>query len=403
MPEHRNNRQLPAGWRWARLGGLCDLTNGDAYKESDWSTEGVPIIRIQNLNDPSKPFNHWAGELETRVQVRPGDVLLAWSGTPGTSFGAHLWERFRGVLNQHIFRVDFHSAGILPAWAVIAISHQLDVLIAKAHGGVGLRHVTKREIESLEILLPPLDEQKRIVAILNEQMAVVERARAAAEARLEAAKALPAAYLRVVFSSSEAQNWPRRPLEEVCRLLPSKSIATNGDADVQAVTTACLSESGFLSWGVKRAHMRAEDVAECTVARREVLIARSNTPELVGRVAMYAGDPEGVVASDLTIRVWPMNGITSEFLAHYLSFLYLTGYWKERAGGASGSMKKITREQIRNEQVPLAALEDQKRIGLILSERMASADRASKVIEEELDTINKLPAALLRRAFSGEL
>ena len=396
-------KTLPDGWRWVRIGELCRLVNGDAYRESDWSITGVPIIRIQNLNDGSKPFNYWAGSLQDRVVVESGNVLLAWSGTPGTSFGVHLWKGTKGVLNQHIFRVDIESNDVLPDWLVIAVNHQLDILIGKAHGGVGLRHVTKGEVESLEIPLPSLSEQKRIAAILNEQMAAVKRARAVAEAQLEAAKALPAAYLRAVFNSPEAQRWPRKELGEACDLLPAKSIATDGDTEVLAITTACLTESGFQPAGVKPAKMWAVDAAECVVSPGEVLIARSNTPDLVGRVAMFAGNPRNAVASDLTIRIKPRDGVRAPFLTSYLSFLYLSGYWKNRAGGASGSMKKITRTQLLSEQVPVPSLEVQQRIATMLSEQLAAAEKTRKVLEEQLATINKLPAALLHRAFKGEL
>lgn len=85
----------------------------------------------------------------------------------------------------------------------------------------------------------------------------------------------------------------------------------------------------------------------------EVLIARSNTPDLVGRVALFNGEPWGVVASDLTIRIRSIDGFCPEFLIRYSSFLYLIGYWKEGAGGASASMKKITRGHIQAEEVPV--------------------------------------------------
>jgi type I restriction enzyme S subunit len=272
-----------------------------------------------------------------------------------------------------------------------------------SQAGATRQALTKDLIEGFQIPLPPVEEQRRIAAILNEQIAAVERARAAAEAQLEAAKALPAAYLRAVFSSTEAQQWTTRRLGDVSKLLPSKSIATDGDAEVQAVTTACLSEGGFLTIGMKTARMWSKDVVECTVARGEILIARSNTPELVGRVAMFPGEPKGAVASDLTIRIWPSNEISSDFLTAYLSFLYQTGYWKERAGGASGSMKKVTREQILAQQIPAPAVAEQQIVAAMLNDKMASAERVRKAIEEELDRINKLPAALLRRAFSGEI
>jgi hypothetical protein len=69
---------------------------------------------------------------------------------------------------------------------------------------------------------------KRITAIYNEQMAAMELARGAMEAPLDAAKACPDVRLRAVFSSIEAKQWQSRRLGEICHLLPSKSIATDG-------------------------------------------------------------------------------------------------------------------------------------------------------------------------------
>lgn len=192
--------ELSKSWRWVRLETICDLVNGNAYKPSDWSMDGVRIIRIENLNDHSKAFNHWAGKLEKKVKVRSGDVLLAWSGTPGTSFGTHLWERGDAVLNQHIFRVDFTTRDILKEWFVLSVNERLDILIEKAHGGVGLRHVKKGEVEKLEIPLPSLSEQSRITANLTKQMAVVDKACAKLEEEQRAINKLPAALLGRAFN-----------------------------------------------------------------------------------------------------------------------------------------------------------------------------------------------------------
>ena len=187
-------------WPNVRLRDLCILVNGKAFKPSDWSTSGKPIIRIQNLNDATKPFNYWDGSLEKQVIVNPGAVLLAWSGTPGTSFGAHIWNREDGVLNQHIFRVDFTRPDISPQWFTYSVNQRLDVLIHQAHGGVGLRHVKKSQVEALEIPLPPLSEQKRIVAIFNDRMADITRACTAIREKLETINQLPSAILRKAFN-----------------------------------------------------------------------------------------------------------------------------------------------------------------------------------------------------------
>lgn len=388
-------------WPRVRLGELCNLVNGDAYRDTDWSTSGVPIIRIQNLNNHQKPFNYWAGKLDDRVVVNDGDVLLAWSGTPGTSFGTHRWNRGRAVLNQHIFRVDLDQSRLDPDWAVYSINEQLDEMIGRAHGAVGLRHVTKKEVQSLLVFVPPLAEQRRIAGRLREQLAAVAQARAAVQAQLDAAEALPAAHLRALFDGNAAQQWPHRRLGEVCELLPSKSISSAGDAEVRAVTSACLSEEGFLSAGVKTARMMARDVPDCILRPGEVLVARSNTPELVGRVSIFQGEPAGVVAADLTIRLWAKDGLMPEFLSGYLSFLYLSGYWRERAGGASGTMKKITRGQLAEETIPTPTIDDQKALAKQIESEIVAARNLRQILTDKLTALDHLPAALLREAFKG--
>ncbi len=186
----RPGEDLPEGWRWVKLGEVCELRNGKAYRKSDWSTTGYPIIRIQNLNNPNAPFNFWSGTLHGQVAVYPGDVLISWSGTPGTSFGAHIWQKATvGVLNQHIWKVEFIQNVYTPEFFVGCVNRMLDIIIRAAHGGVGLRHVTKKEVKGLPLPLPPLDEQKRIVAHLE---AVQERIREMTEAQEDTVEKLQA-------------------------------------------------------------------------------------------------------------------------------------------------------------------------------------------------------------------
>jgi restriction endonuclease S subunit len=261
-----------------------------------------------------------------------------------------------------------------------------------------------QEIASkIPIPLPPRNVQKRISAILNKQMAAVERARTATEAQSKAAKDLPVAYLRAVFENEEAQRWSLKQLNELGELLPAKSIATEGDMQVTAITTACLTESGFQPLGVKTARMWARDAEICKVNYGEILLARSNTSELVGRASMFSGEPENAVASDLTIRFLPYSLDCSPFLAACLSFLYTTGYWKERAGGASGSMKKITRPQVLQLSIPVPSETVQSKVVGELSEQMQSSQRLMSALSKQLNDIKQLPAAFLRQAFAGKL
>jgi type I restriction enzyme S subunit len=169
---------LPEGWASTKIGEICNLINGKAFKPEDWGDEGLPIVRIQNLNRPKSTFNFYAGPVQEKFLIDNQDLLFAWSGTPGTSFGAHIWSGGRAVLNQHIFKVEFDEDLLDRVFLKHAINQTLDEQIAKAHGGVGLRHVTKGKFEDTTLSLPPLPEQKRIVAKVGGLTARSARARA---------------------------------------------------------------------------------------------------------------------------------------------------------------------------------------------------------------------------------
>ena len=96
--------EVPNNWALVRLGQAMELINGRAFKPSDWTREGMPIVRIQNLNNPTAAFNRYDGDVKNQFLIDTGDFLISWSGTPGTSFGAHIWDRGPAVLNQHIFK-----------------------------------------------------------------------------------------------------------------------------------------------------------------------------------------------------------------------------------------------------------------------------------------------------------
>ncbi|MES2922106.1 MAG: restriction endonuclease subunit S [Verrucomicrobiota bacterium] len=165
---------IPEWWTLLAAGDLMDFINGRAFKPSDWKTSGLPIIRIQNLNNPSAPYNYFQGEVSDGHRVQNGDLLLSWSGTPGTSFGAFIWQGNEAVLNQHIFKVVIYSQLVDKEYLRIAINACLDALIGSARGGVGLKHVTKGQVEALLIPCPPLEEQRRICSKVEELMTLCD-------------------------------------------------------------------------------------------------------------------------------------------------------------------------------------------------------------------------------------
>ncbi len=158
---------IPEGWQKMNIGEACTLVNGRAFKPSDWTKTGTPIVRIQNLNDPNAEFNYCSGDIEDKFWIDTGTLLFAWSGTPGTSFGAFIWAGGKAVLNQHIFQV-YPCAEISKQFLKCSFEGHMDEIIERAHGGVGLRHITKQELERIELLVPPMAVQDDFVAFAQQ-------------------------------------------------------------------------------------------------------------------------------------------------------------------------------------------------------------------------------------------
>ncbi|MSU91903.1 hypothetical protein GE300_20300 [Rhodobacteraceae bacterium 2CG4] len=148
------------------IGDLCDFFNGNGFRPPDWSASGLPIIRIQNLNG-SQNFNFFDGTPKPKWIVEPGDLLFAWAGVKGVSFGPTIWPGPRGVLNQHIFRV-VPKKGIDKYWLYLALQVATRRIEANAHGfKSSLVHVQKDDITDQVVDLPPLHEQRKIAEVLR--------------------------------------------------------------------------------------------------------------------------------------------------------------------------------------------------------------------------------------------
>ena len=166
------------------IGEICDLVNGRAFKPADWedpSSGGLPIVRIQNLNNPDSTFNYYTGSVRDRHIIYHGQLLFSWSGSRGTSFGAHIWNGGKAVLNQHIFKVGFDKVRATKMYLFHMLNRAVTEVEENLHGGVGLVHITKGNLEKIQVPLPPLDVQREIAAEIEGYQKVIDGARAVIE------------------------------------------------------------------------------------------------------------------------------------------------------------------------------------------------------------------------------
>lgn len=200
-----------------RLGDVATYINGYAFKPSDWSDSGVPIIRIQDLTGNSYQANRYSGEYAKKYEVLPGDVLISWSA----SFGVYIWTAEKAVLNQHIFKVVFDKCKVDKSFFVHQVQNILERAESSSHGAT-MKHLTKPVFDALPFYLPPLDEQRRIAAVLDKVSDLIAKRRA----QLDKLDELVKAQFAEMFGDPERnpKHWPVLSMNQTCKVGSSKRI-----------------------------------------------------------------------------------------------------------------------------------------------------------------------------------
>lgn len=188
------------------LGDVAQFINGAAFKPEDWGEDGLPIIRIQNLTDPSKPYNRTTRVVAEKLHVQPGDLLVSWSAT----LGVFVWDRNDvGLLNQHIFRVVPDDSKVTKPYLRHSLTGALAAMQRHLHGAT-MQHVNRGEFLATPLYLPPLEEQRRIAAILD-QADTLRTQRRAALAQLDS---LTQSLFLDMFGDpvTNPKGWPKHPV-----------------------------------------------------------------------------------------------------------------------------------------------------------------------------------------------
>ena len=152
-----------------RLGDVATYINGYAFKPEDRGSEGLPIIRIQDLTGNAYDVGFYNGNYPERIEIKNGDVLISWSA----SLGVYIWNRGRALLNQHIFKVVFDKAEVNKQYFVYVVKYNLKEMETKAHGAT-MKHIIKKDFDNTRIPFPSLEEQAKIANILSKVANIIE-------------------------------------------------------------------------------------------------------------------------------------------------------------------------------------------------------------------------------------
>ena len=391
---------LPARWNLKPLGELGQYINGMAFKPSDWTKDGLPIIRIQNLTDARKPCNHFDGEVKEKYLIDNGALLVSWSA----SLGAFIWNRGPALLNQHIFRVIPNGEATTRDFLYFSVLNALQRMKELTHGST-MRHITKKKFEALKVPMPPLDEQRRIVGRIREAMEQVDELR-----RLRCEKAEQAALIEPSVFADFVEELDGSngeiPIVPLGTVLTETKYGSSSKANIAGKGAPMLRmgniQDGHLTTeNLKHIDLPAKELKKYTLLSGDILINRTNSLELVGKAATFnlEGGP-WVYASYLVRLRAETDRALPEYLTAVINSRIGRSYVYRTARRAIG-MVNINVKEIKAMPIPLPPVPQQQDV----VERMADARTACVRLQGLLcdDETIQLSPAILRKAFAGEL
>ncbi|MCX5772986.1 MAG: restriction endonuclease subunit S [Candidatus Hydrogenedentes bacterium] len=385
-------RELPSGWRWVKLGEVCEIIAGQSPPGSTYRTspEGLPFFQGKADFGLLNPVPRvWC--VEPNKIANPGDILISVRAPVGPTNVANM----KCCIGRGLAAIQ--CGGKVDSDFILAALRRFENKLVQKGSGSTFEAISRDDLEKLAIPLPPLIEQRRIAGVLREQMAVVEKARAAAQGRLEAVKALPAAFLRHVFpqlGQPLPAGWRWVKLGEVCEFLDHRRKPIN-EVERAKRNEGKRAEDLYPYYG---ANGQAGWIDDYLFDEPLILLAEDGGA---------FGSADTPIAYKVEGKTWvnnhahvlrPRNGVDFDYCLASISIR------PDLANLATGNTRpKLNQALAAGIPIPLPPLAEQRRIAGVLREQMAAEEKARAAAEEELNTINALPAALLHRAFNGEI
>ncbi len=406
-------RELPPGWEWTTIGEIAAVQLGRQRSPKNHNGSHMrPYLRSANVTwrgidiSDVKEMNFEPGEVST-FELQPGDLLLnEASGSPNEVGKPAIWRgeiegccfqntllrvRPRGVSTQYLY------------WYCRAAA--LSGRFGEAGRGVNIRHLGKQGLASFPLALPPLPEQERIVAAVEEHLSRLDAVELAVRPVRPKLDGLRKATISEVLNR---RAWPMVSWAEVGETLSGRAFpsASYGDEGTRLLRPGNLNKSGRVTWGPKATtHLPdsfAADPPKYLLRGRHLLMnltAQSLADDFLGRVCM-SGDDDHFLLNQRIAKL-------SSPLAHsdYLFWVFRSSSFREFVAGLNtGSLiQHISTKQLASFVFPLPPLDDQLSLVEEIEAAVAAIDRTEMALELVPRRSSQLRRSILSAAFSGQL
>ena len=366
----------------------------------------MPIVAKIMFNSGSLQLR---GDGQTRtdmILIRPGDLVV--SGINAAKGAIAMY----GEENTKPIAATIHYSAYIPNKSRVNISYLWrflrsrlfrDLLVEHMPGGIKTELNAKRLLAIL-IPLPPLEEQHRILARIEELAAKIEEARGLKREVIEEAEAF--------FESIITQKLRDIPvngaLGDVLLSKPRNGWSArcdNLETGVPVLTLSAITGFHYRETEFKRTSEPTLEPAHYWLHPGDLLITRSNTSSLVGHAAIYNGSPTPCIYPDLMMRLEVNEQIAYKRFVHYwLRSVPAREYIRKTAKGTSPTMKKISQETVMKIPFPSnLSLQQQHHLVEWMDDLDQSVNKLKQLQSETSAELDALLPSILDKAFKGEL
>ncbi len=371
------------------LGEVAEFINGAAFKPEDWHENGRKIIRIQNLNDSSKPYNLTTRNVDKKYEVNTGDILVSWSA----SLGVFEWlEMETAWLNQHIFKAIPDKAKVHKNYFKYSLGKALNDMECYLHGAT-MKHVNRKEFLSTKIYVPPLEEQRRIAAILDKADGVRRKCKEAIRLTEEL---LRSTFLEMFGDPvTNPKGWEVSPFGSLGKLDRGKSKHRPRNDPSLLGGKYPLIQTGDVanSKGVIKKY--TQTYSDKGLAQSRMWPAGTLCITIAANIAQTGILTFDSCFPDSIVGFKPNNRVTTEYIQAWLGFLQP----RLEDLAPQSAQKNINLQMLRELDVPVPPVDLQSKF----SEFVKRIGNNSRNYEKSEAVIDNLFNSLLQKAFRGEL
>lgn len=350
----------PEGVEFVRLGDICDVFNGCAFKAALFNNEGLglPIIRIRDLNTCFSQ-TYYSGKYDDRYLVKDGDILIGMDG----DFRAVRWKHGHALLNQRVCRLQDFKQGILPAFMYYIVQDELDRIHGSIQGST-VKHLSSKELERSCVPVPPLEVQREVVELLDTFTALKTELEMELTTELDARRQQYASYRDALLAFSD-QDIRWAAMGEVGEFFRGRRFTK---ADYVEDGVPCIHYGDiYTQYGTATetttSHVDADLAQTLRFAQPGDLIIAGvgETVEDVGKAVAWLGHDEVAIHDDCFAFRHSLN---PRFVSYY--FQTTAFHAEKNKFVARAKVKRLSSESLAKLTIPVPSLGEQARIVAIL-------------------------------------